>query len=449
MKKLSAVSYMLILCTTLVNGHNPEEVNWDHKTFDTLSECMSGNVSDRTQSNCGKIIGEWVKANRNDSEDSTTTEITPKQDGDYIQIKIKGKIYDDTMREIHASNDFWQLKKYEHKIDSNPFVCNTHDKNVIEEVLVDNIINHSFYRHTIPSFLRGSRHLMNNNMLLRKSLYDRDLSYDMAKPPHLKEFFIPYALKQLENKIIDDENTRMNYSDDDPKLLNQQMENFIPPCIELSNYPGNTQNPQEVKSTLLPLSEKLNKLRIYINHGSSTDEKKRLSCKLSNLTEDIDEIIKLTTTENSNLNSNTIIQKMLRSIPQQLRSIPPELQPIKQSIKGEAMLNRTQNVIRWWKLRPYLLDNLWYCAAINASTPLLEEASSSNDDPKQYSNTTSPHEKLSNKTALEVAEEMRDWHCDENNDTFYNSEECDHRRKFFKTFKNSFKEWNNKRTKQN
>ncbi len=159
------------------------------------------------------------------------------------------------------------------------------------------------------------------------------------------------------------------------------------------------------------------------------------------LTEDIDKIIKLTTTKNSNLNYNTEIQHLLRSI-------PPQFQPIKQSIKSKAILNLSQHVKIWWKLRPYLFDNKWYCAAINASTALLEEASSSNDDPEQYSNTISPYEKLSNKTALEMAEVMRDWHCDENNDTFYNPEECEHRRKFVETFKNSVKEWNNKRTDQ-
>ncbi len=264
MKKLSAVSYLLILYTTIASGHNPEVVNWDRKTFDKFFECMSGDVSDRTQSDCGRIIKEWSKANRKNSEDSTTIEITPKKntieitpkkkDDDYIhyiEIRIKKTSYDDTMRKIYASNRFFWQRKHEHKINSNPFVCNTYDKDVIETKVVCNIIRHDVF----------------SNIFLRWSLYDKQFSYDMAKPQHLKKFFIPYALKQLENRITDDDD----------------MENFISPCIKLSNYPGNTQNPQEVKSTLLPLSKKLNKLRIYIDHGSSTDEKEKLSRKLSNL----------------------------------------------------------------------------------------------------------------------------------------------------------------------
>ncbi len=50
MKKLSAVSYLIFLCTTLVNGHNPEVVNWNRKTLDKLVKCMSGNVRDVTKS---------------------------------------------------------------------------------------------------------------------------------------------------------------------------------------------------------------------------------------------------------------------------------------------------------------------------------------------------------------------------------------------------------------
>ena len=216
MKKLYAVSYLLFLCATLVNGHNPEEVNWDHKTFDTLSECMSGNVSDRTQSNCGKIIGEWVKANRNDFKNFTTTEIAPKKDNNYIyQIKIKGKEYDKVMKKLYASSNTWWRKR-KHKINSNPFVC-THDEDVIAKKLLNNFISSladlrefNVMYSLEEARIRG-RHL---NKSLCRSLYENKLSYDMAQPSYLTKFFIPYALKQLENKRIDDENTIINYSDD-------------------------------------------------------------------------------------------------------------------------------------------------------------------------------------------------------------------------------------------
>ncbi len=244
--------------------------------------------------------------------------------------------------------------------------------------------------------------------ILKKNLYDSKLSYDSARPSDLKKFYIPYALEVLDK--------RMQKNIDCLRISNDN-NSLIPHLLKLSNYPGNTQNPQEVNSIFSQLNSNLAKLP-------------KSSNQTLNYRIDIDNMKTI-------MNDPTKIQNSLRSI-------PPALLLMNQKFQSGYQFNTSL----WYQFRPYLLDNKWYCVAINASPPLLDEASSSNDDPEQYSNTFSPHKKLSNKTALEVAEEMRDWHCDENNDTFYNSEECDHRHKLVETFKNSVKEWNNQRTKQ-
>ena len=403
MKKLSAVSYLLILFATLINGHLLGLIKLSERwrIKNQPFKCMSGTVDERTKDDCNTIIKEWVMAtnrkNIETSKDSTTIEIASKKSNNDIKIRVKSQSYDQNIRLL-----FPDSRKNTHGNNSNSFI----DQDEERRIYPHNPFNDVNDKYDIYYDVVNKVKSLKSRSLLKKNLYDPELSYNSAKPSDLKELYIPYALEVLDKRI----QNNIDYL----RILNEN-NSLILRLLKQSNYPGNTQNLEKVNSIISQLNSNLDKLPKSSNQ-----------------------------TLNYHIDNVKIIMNDPTKIQNSLRSIPPALLLVNQKFQSGYQFNTSL----WYQFRPYLLDNKWYCAAINASPPLLEEASSSNDDPEQYSNTFSPHKKLSNKTALEVAEEMRDWHCDENNDTFYNSEECDHRHKLVETFKNSVKEWNNQRTKQ-